>query len=207
MCSHNPFIFIAMYYYILSLGMLHIYVYIRYIYMLQIYVYIWYICIHISVFIDLSINVYIYQSLGNAYHTIKVELLISDSEEYHPLDEKFIPDTIARKLDVKDIDLSGYETKEDSQAKYDELSSEKKDKDIIVRYTDNTRTTVTHTSQEIYAAVNEGTTVLFNNGGTNFHYLEGAPSVVNFYNCFYNNNVMQADVFEIRGNKITNTHF
>jgi hypothetical protein len=103
--------------------------------------------------------------------------------------------------------LESYESKDDAQAKYDELSSEKKDKDIIVRYADSTRTTTTHTSQEIYAAVNEGTTVQFNNGGTNFHYLEGAPSVVNFYNCFYNNNVMQADVFEIRGNKITNTHF
>ena len=103
--------------------------------------------------------------------------------------------------------LESYETKEDSQAKYDELSSEKKDKDIIVTYADSTRTTTTHTSQEIYAAINEGTTVYFNNGGTNFHYLEGASSVVNFYNCFYNNSVMQADVYEIRGNKITNTHF
>jgi len=112
-------------------------------------------------------------------------------------------DSKANKEHVHDA----YESKDDAQSKYDELSTEKKDKDIIVTYADSTRTTTTHTSQEIYAAINEGTTVYFNNGGTNFHYLEGAPSVVNFYNCFYNNNVMQADVYEIRGNKITNTHF
>ena len=54
MCSHNPFIFIAMYYYILSLRMLHIYVYIRYIYMLQIYVYI-YMYTYISLYRSISI--------------------------------------------------------------------------------------------------------------------------------------------------------
>lgn len=87
------------------------------------------------------------------------------------------------------------------------IDTNKQDKNLIVTFTDNTRTTSTHTSQEIYAAIQNGTTVYFNNGGTNFNYLEGTPNVVNFYNCFYNNNVMQADIYEIRDNKVTNTHF
>lgn len=87
------------------------------------------------------------------------------------------------------------------------IDTNKQDKNLIVTFADSSRTTSTHTSQEIYAAINEGTSVYFNNGGINFAYLEGAPSVVNFYNCFYNNDVMQADVYEIRGNQVTNAHF
>lgn len=108
---------------------------------------------------------------------------------YVPLDEKFIPDTIARQVDVQNA------------------VSTKQEKNLIVTFTDNTRKTSTHSSQEIYTAIQNGTTVYFNNGGTNFNYLEGASNVVNFYNCFYNNDVMQADVYEIWGNTITNTHF
>ena len=156
--------------------------------------------------ITISVSPYTYNLLRQSdfdlatSKNITIELLTTNYVEDSRLS------AIANKAD-KDHVHDVYETKSDAQTKYDELSSEKKDKDIIIRYTDNTRTTVTHTSEEIYAAVNEGTTVLFNNGGTNFHYLEGAPSVVNFYNCFYNNDVMQADVYEIRGNQITNTHF
>lgn len=55
-------------------------------------------------------------------HTIKIEEESGDSV-YHPLDEKYIPDTIARqeyvdstfakKSDVQDVDLSNYYTKEE----------------------------------------------------------------------------------------------
>lgn len=102
---------------------------------------------------------------------------------------------------------TAYETKEDSQLKYTELSSGKKNKDLIVTFADDTKTTSTHTSEEIYAVVNEGTTVYFNNGGTNFRYLEGASSVATFYTNYFDNDVMQADAYIIRGNKITHQHF
>ena len=87
------------------------------------------------------------------------------------------------------------------------VDANKKDKDLIVTFADDSKTTATHTSQEIYEAIQNGTTVYFNNGGTNFNYLEGLPSIVTFYNCFYNNSVMQADVYEIRGTEVTNNHF
>lgn len=42
-------------------------------------------------------------------HTIKIEKV--EGSTYHPLDEGFIPDTIARKSDIGDIDLTNYYTK------------------------------------------------------------------------------------------------
>lgn len=108
---------------------------------------------------------------------------------------------------------SGFMSKED-KAKLNNLDSaieaavaNKQDKNLIVTFADNTKTTSTHTSEEIYAVVNEGTTVYFNNGGTNFHYLEGASNVVTFYTNYFDNDVMQADAYIIRGNKITHQHF
>lgn len=42
-------------------------------------------------------------------HTIKIEKV--EGSTYHPLNEGFIPDTIARKSDIGDIDLTNYYTK------------------------------------------------------------------------------------------------
>lgn len=71
-------------------------------------------------------------------HTIKIEYIDLENSTYHKLDENFIPDTIARKdyvdenfalkSDVKDVDLSNYETKVDAQTKYDELKDTKAEK-------------------------------------------------------------------------------
>jgi hypothetical protein len=74
--------------------------------------------------------------LDGGEHFIKIEEVVNNSV-YYTLDEQFIPSSIARqeyvdstfalKSDIKDVDLSGYETKDDAQAKYDELKSIKSD--------------------------------------------------------------------------------
>ena len=75
-------------------------------------------------------------SEDNQTHTVKV--IDTAAEQIKHLDEEYIPDTIARteyieqnfasKSDVENIDLSGYETKEDAQVKYDELAKVTADK-------------------------------------------------------------------------------
>ena len=87
---------------------------------------------------------------------------------------------------------------------YDTL---KQDRNLIVTFADSAKKTSSHSSTEIYNAINSGTTVYFNNGATNFAYLEGNANIVTFYNCFYNNDRMLADVYEIRGTAVGNVHY
>lgn len=57
-------------------------------------------------------------------NSIHLKVYISESKD---IDEQYIPDTIARKSDLQNIDLSGLETKEDAQDKYDRIWNAKAD--------------------------------------------------------------------------------
>ena len=49
------------------------------------------------------------------------------TSNYHPATKKYVDDNFASKADVENIDLSVYETKEDSQTKYDAIVNAKAD--------------------------------------------------------------------------------
>ena len=87
--------------------------------------------------------------MDNETHLVKIEQVIKNTI-YKQLDENFIPDTIARKTyiddnfalksDLENLDLSSYETKEDSQEKYDALNNAKADKTELNNYYTKTET-------------------------------------------------------------------
>ena len=69
-------------------------------------------------------------SIVGTPHTIKIEAITG--ETIKTLDEKYIPDTIARmsdleSIDIPTVDLSSYETKEDAKIKYDTIVEAKAD--------------------------------------------------------------------------------
>lgn len=68
---------------------------------------------------------------------------IDDNGEYHALDENFIPDTIARTSDI------------------DGLEASKKDKDLIVTYRDGSVHYITHSSEQMYEAFQNGRSIYF----------------------------------------------
>ena len=73
---------------------------------------------------------------------VKLTFMLEDEDEHtvsiyttggiKTLDEKFIPDTIARKSDIENIDLTPYETKEDAAAKLDEAKAYADGKDTAI---------------------------------------------------------------------------
>ena len=90
-------------------------------------------------------------------HTIKIEEVLS--YECHPLDEAFIPNTIARTSDV----------------------ATKKDKDIIVTYRDGSSYYVTHSSEELYTAFQNGQTIYFQKNLELLNLLEINSDYATFY--------------------------
>lgn len=77
-------------------------------------------------------------------HTIKIEEVTGS--EYVPLDEKFIPDTIARTSKVEELTTA---------------IANKKDKDLVVTYRNGSHYYVTHDCSELYAAFQNGQTIYF----------------------------------------------
>ena len=90
-------------------------------------------------------------------HSIKIEEVLS--YECHPLDEAFIPNTIARTSDV----------------------ATKKDKDIIVTYRDGSSYYVTHSSEELYTAFQNGQTIYFQKNLELLNLLEINSDYATFY--------------------------
>jgi hypothetical protein len=100
------------------------------------------------------------------YTTLQMPFTISiyESEIDKKLDEKYIPDTIARKSDLQNIDLSSLETKEDAQAKleaavgythsnyYKKIMIDSKDKAINKKISNISKTI---TEQNIDTAFND----------------------------------------------------
>ena len=83
------------------------------------------------------------------------------------------------------------------------LSSAKKDKDIIVTYVSGSTTTVTHTAQEVYEAVNNGCTVKFQKDAELLDLLESTRDFATFYIVYINmSGKLQQKVVAISGNGI-----
>lgn len=103
----------------------------------------------------------------------------------HTLDEKYIPDTIARTSDVE------------------ELMSDKKDKDLIVTYTEGSHNTVTHSVTEINEVVNNGGTVKFQKDAELLNLLEITADFATFYIVYVNmDGKLQQKVIAISGNSV-----
>lgn len=96
-----------------------------------------------------------------------------------------------------------YETKEDAQLKYDEFDDVKKDKDLIVTYQEGTSFNVTHSSQEILEAVNNGQTVKFKKGSELLNLLEATESYATFYMLYVNmDNKLQQQIIAVSNDSI-----
>lgn len=128
---------------------------------------------------------------GNAWYagTIKV-----GGTSYDDASEVALKSDLDAALD--NIDLSAYETKanasstyetkENAQFKYDELNNIKKDKDIIVTYQEGSNFGVTHSSTEIFNAINNGQTVKFRKGTELLDVLEATADYITFYMFYVN---------------------
>ena len=107
---------------------------------------------------------------------------------YHTLDEKFIPDTIARTSDIQEVNTS---------------LDVKKEKDLIVTYKNGSSSIATHYVSEILDAVNNGRTVMFQKTGELLHLLEVTPDFATFYIIYLNmNNKVQQKVVALSSNSI-----
>ena len=79
----------------------------------------------------------------------------------------------------------------------------KKNKDIIVTYTEGSHTTVTHNSQDLYNEIMAGTTVYFKKGTELLSVMEADPSYITFFMFYMNmNNKPQQKVVVITGDSI-----
>lgn len=109
----------------------------------------------------------------------------------------------ALKSEIGNVDLSAYETKEDSILKYDELNNVKKDKDLIVTYQEGSTSYATHSSEEILEAVNNGRTVKFQKELELLNLLEITVDYATFYIAYINmNGKLQQKIVVISGNSI-----
>ena len=96
-----------------------------------------------------------------------------------------------------------YYTEAEIDTKLDILSSDKKDKDIIVTYVNGSHSQVTHTSQEVYEAVNNGCTVKFQKDAELLDLLESTRDFATFYIVYINmSGKLQQKVVAISGNGI-----
>lgn len=146
----------------------------------------------LSVFLNNLKNTFALKS-----HKHPVDSALSDTSE-NPVQNKVVNaefDAIAEGMGALEVVI-------------DDALVNKKNKDLMVTSTDSTMKTSTISTSEINEAINDGTTVYFHAGGTNFQYLEGNENSAVFYNNYYDNDVMQADVFVIEGTSIVeHEHF
>lgn len=79
----------------------------------------------------------------------------------------------------------------------------KKNKDIIVTYAEDSHTTVTHDTRDLYNEIMAGTTVYFKKGTELLSVMEADPSYITFFMFYANmNNKPQQKVVVITGNSI-----
>ena len=107
---------------------------------------------------------------GKYYFALQIKLVTSVT----PLPDIYIQDTIARKeyVDSKIIDPKVIENK--------------KDKDLIVTYAEGSTFGVTHSTEEIYEAIQNGTTVYFQKGTELLNLMEITQDYATFF-MFYMN--------------------
>ena len=85
----------------------------------------------------------------------------------------------------------------------DAAITKKKNKDIIVTYSEDSHTTVTHDTRDLYDEIMAGTTVYFKKGTELLTVMEADPSYITFFMFYLNmNNKPQQKVVVITGNSI-----
>lgn len=157
-------------------------------------------------------------SLENKEHIIKIEKIVG--EKVKTLDEKYISENIARtqyvdenfarKSDIENVDLSGYETKEDAQYKYDVITEAKADwnqsDETALDYIKNRPFYISEEAElkDIVVEIIPETTITYeslrNSGGEisqYFSFVLGKTYIVNFRGVQY-----ECVCYESRGSKV-----